>query len=117
MKAFILLFCIVISGVIAISEADKDISGTWVMQQGHNGSNPPVFRITMNEGIWKGKADIPEQEIYDKPIHSIRVDGDSVFISVYKGGPVIKTRMVNPAALAGETGQEGRVDTVLFKKI
>jgi hypothetical protein len=117
MKAVILFFGIVLTSIFAISKADKNISGTWVLQTTDSSCSQPVLRIQMGEGIWKGKLDIPCQEVYDKEVYSIIVKGDSVFITIYKDGPAIKARIVNNTAIAGEREQEGRVDAIAFKKI
>jgi hypothetical protein len=112
MKTLIFLTGITIMGLL-IPPPDKNIAGTWVLQ----GTDvQPVFRIHMGEGIWKGTIDMPEQEVYDKEIHSIRVNKDSVFIKVYKDGPVINARMTNDSTLEGETQKEDRVDRFTFKR-
>jgi len=117
MKALIILIGMIVTGVIAIATADKNISGTWLMQQGDSPAYPPVLRINMNEGIWEGKMDIPQQELYNKKVHSIRVKGDSVFITVYKNGSTIFARVINDTAITGVMQTEGRQDAVKFKKI
>ena len=33
--------------------------------------SPAVLHIKMHEGIWVGKIDIPEQQVYDKEIYAI----------------------------------------------
>lgn len=117
MKPFILLISVAITSLFAIGTADKNISGTWVMEQGDSSDQPPVFRIEMGEGIWEGKMDVPQQEVYDRKVHSIRVDGDSVFITVYKNGSTIYARRVNDSSITGMMKGESRIDTVKFKKI
>lgn len=117
MKAFIILIGMIVTGVIAVATAGKNISGTWLMQQGDSADYPPVLRITMNEGIWEGKMDIPQQELYNKKVHSIRVKGDSVFITVYKNGSTIFARVINDTAITGVMQMEDRQDAVKFKKI
>ena len=117
MKPFVLLISVAITSLFAISTADKNISGTWVMEQGDSPDQPPVFRINMGEGIWEGKMDLPEQEVYDRKVHSIRVDDDSVFITVYKNGSTIYARRINNSSIIGLIKGESRTDTVKFKKI
>jgi len=117
MKPFILLIVVAITSLFAISRADKNISGTWLMQEGDNAAQPPVFRIHMGEGRWEGKLDIPEQELYDRELQSIRVEGDSVFITVYKNGSTIYARRVNDSTITGVMKGESRTDTVRFKKM
>lgn len=116
MKAIVLLIGVTLTSIIAVSRADKNISGTWIMQQGDNPANPPVLRIRMGEGIWEGKIDMPEQQVYDRRVESIRVDGDSVFITVYKGGPVIAAKCINENSIRGVLQGETATDPVALQK-
>ncbi|HMK05715.1 MAG TPA: hypothetical protein VK489_16045, partial [Ferruginibacter sp.] len=75
MKTAILLFAAIV-GVISFTGNDKDIRGTWSLQSRDGKCAKTILRINMGEGIWEGKLDIPEQEVYDKKVHSIRVSGD-----------------------------------------
>ncbi len=116
MKPFILLISIALTSLFAIVSADANIGGTWVMEQGDSATNPPVFRIKMGEGIWQGTMDMPEQQVYDRKLHSIIVDGDSLFITVYKDGPVISAKMTGDGLISGKMKGESREDVVLLKK-
>jgi len=116
MKPFILLISIALTSLFAIVSADANIGGTWVMEQGDSAANPPVFRIKMGEGIWQGTMDMPEQQVYDRKLHSIIVDGDSLFITVYKDGPVISAKMTGDGLISGTMKGESREDVVLLKK-
>jgi hypothetical protein len=112
MKTLIFLTGITIMGLL-IPAPDRNIGGTWVLQ---GATDQPVFRLHMDEGIWKGTMDIREQEIFDKEIHSIKVKADSVFITVYKDGPVINALMVNDSTLEGTMQKEGRLDSFILKR-
>jgi hypothetical protein len=90
MKTAILIFGAFITGLISLSTPITDIQGTWVMQHEQTTCGPTVIRINMDKGIWVGKVDIPEQQVYDQVIDDIRVDGDSVFIKVSENGNHIK---------------------------
>lgn len=117
MKPLILLISVVITSLLAIGTGDKNISGTWIMVQGDGSNQPPVLRIKMGEGIWEGKLDLPQQEVYDRNVHSIRVDGDSIFITVYKNGPVVCARKINDNTISGKVKGGSSIDTVSFKKM
>lgn len=117
MKLAILLFGLFITGLITLTDSGGKMGGIWLMQVDGVLYGPPVMHIEMGEGIWQGKIDIPEQKIYDKEIHAIRVKQDSVFITVYKDGPVINAALVNDTAIVGIMPVEGGVDTVRFNKI
>lgn len=116
MKPFILLISIALTSLFAIVSADTNINGTWVMEQGDSAANPPIFRIKMGEGIWQGTMDMPEQQVYNRKVHSIIVDGDSVFITVYKDGPVISAKMNSDGLISGTMKGESREDLVLLRK-
>ena len=116
MKAFILLFGITFTSIVAISKADRNISGTWVMEQGDSKAIPPVIRINMGEGIWEGRIDMPEQQVFDRKLQSVVVDGDSVFITVYKDGPVISAKMTDNKTIRGCMQGETCKEAVLLKK-
>lgn len=116
MKPFILLISIAFTSLFAIISADTNISGTWIMEQGDSATNPPVFRIKMGEGIWQGTMDMPEQQVYDRKVHSIIVDGDSLFITVYKDGPVIFAKITGDGVISGTIKGDSREDIVLLRK-
>ncbi|HRI25709.1 MAG TPA: hypothetical protein PLZ45_13615 [Ferruginibacter sp.] len=116
MKAFLFLISIVLTSVVAITSADTNIAGTWVMVKGDDAGNPPVFHIRMGEGIWEGTMDIPGQQVYDRNVYRIKVNGDSVYITAYKDGSTIYARRVDEQHIVGLMKGETRVDTVLFKK-
>ena len=116
MKASILLFGITLTSILAISKADRNISGTWVMERGDSKTSPPVIRINMGEGIWEGRIDMPEQQVFDRKLQSVMVDGDSVFITIYKDGPVICAKMTDNKTISGCVQGETCKDAVLLKK-
>jgi len=116
MKTVILLFAAIV-GVIGFTSNDKNIRGTWSLQSMDNSCSKTILRINMGEGIWEGKMDIPEQEVYDKKVHSIKLSGDSVFITVFRNGSTINAKMVNDSSMTGTMKLEGCADEVLIKKI
>ncbi len=116
MKALILLVGITVASIVAISGADKNITGTWVMEQGDSRTSPPVIRIKMGEGIWEGRIDMPEQEVYDRKLGSVVLQGDSVFITIYKDGPKISARLLDNVTISGSLKNENRGEMILLKK-
>ena len=102
MKLAILLFGALITGLISLSTPATNIKGTWVMQSGQGSCSPTVIRISMDKGIWVGKVDIPEQQVYDKEVYDIRVNGDSVFINVSGSGNYIKAALKQGNSLEGD---------------
>ncbi len=116
MKPFILLISVALTSLFALAPSDSNIGGTWIMEQGDSATNPPIFRIKMGEGIWQGTMDMPGQQLYDRKIHSIIVDGDSVFITVYKDGPVISAKMTGDGVISGTMKGESGEDAVLLRR-
>lgn len=117
MKAFILLLGVTLTSIVAISNADRNITGTWVMEQGDSKTHPPILHIKMGEGIWEGRIDIPEQQVYDRKIERISIDADSIFLTIYKGGPMIAAELADQHTIRGiMEGEGGGKDPVLLKK-
>ena len=116
MKPIILLFA-AIFGLLTFSDNNKNIEGTWLLQTNDSLCSKTVIRIQMNEGIWEGKMDIPEQEIYDKEIWSIKVDKDNVLITAFKNGSTISGKMINDSTITGQMKIDSNVDPVMLKKI
>lgn len=101
MKLAILLFTAFITGMITLSSPVQNIAGTWVMQAGAGNSSPVVIRISMEKGVWVGKMDIPEQQLYNKEVYAITVNGDSVQIDVSATGNRIKAQLQAGNRLTG----------------
>lgn len=116
MKLAILIFGVFITGIISISTPVANIKGTWVMQTGAGSCSPVVIRISMDEGTWVGKMDIPEQQVYDKEVDGIIVKGDSVFISVFKSGNSISAVLQNKQTLSGKLVTGSSESAVQFVK-
>lgn len=116
MKLIVLLCSAILTGLFAFFPAEKNISGTWVMQTNPGTSGPTIIRISMQEGVWEGKLDMPGQQVYDRGIHSIIANSDSVFIRVSKEGKLIKAALVNENTLAGQMLFEGISEPVQFSR-
>lgn len=114
MKLAIVLAGAFITGLITISSPVKDIRGTWVMKSGS--CNPALIRISMQEGIWIGKMDIPEQQVYDKEVYAVVVKGDSVLINVSEAGNSIHAVLKGSSTLTGDLITDSGQTTVEFTK-
>jgi len=101
MKFAILIFGTFITGMITLSSPVKNITGTWVMQAGAGSCSPAVIRVSMEKGVWVGKMDIPEQQLYNKEVYAIQVNGDSVCIEVSASGNRINAQLKTNNNLAG----------------
>jgi len=116
MKLAILLFGTFITGMITLSAPVKNISGTWVIQSAPGTCSPAVIRISMDEGVWVGKMDIPEQQVYDKDVYAIAVDGDSMLISVSESGNSINAKLETDNSLKGTLVTDNSNTPVLLVK-
>ena len=117
MKLAILLFGTFITGLISLSSPVKNIRGTWVMQTNPGMCSPTVIRIKMDEGVWVGKIDIPEQQVYDKEVYAITVKEDSVLIKVSRSGNYIKAVLESGNSLKGDIITENSRSAVQFVKL
>lgn len=117
MKFIVLLFSVVVTGVVTLLPGENNIGGTWVMDTGKNDCSPAVIRINMNKGIWEGFMDIPAERVFDKPVYSIVVNGDSVFIKVSKEGNSINAELVNGNILEGNLVTDAGRDAIKFTKL
>lgn len=116
MRTVILIFGVFITGVIAFSNVDTRLKGTWVMKHEFTVSNLPVMRFNYKEGILSGKIDVPEAEEYDRDLHFISTKGDSVHIEVYKNGTIINAVLANDSTLTGTMIMDNDTYPVTFLK-
>ncbi|MBK7559710.1 MAG: hypothetical protein IPI54_16380 [Chitinophagaceae bacterium] len=117
MKFIVVLFSVVVTGLVTLLPGEKNVSGTWVMEQNKADCSPAVIRIKMNEGNWEGNMDIPGERVFDRSMYSISVKGDSVFIKVSKEGNAINAAMVNENTLEGNLVTDAGTDAVRFTKL
>lgn len=112
MKLAILLFATFITGLVTLSSSVTNFKGTWIMESQTSSCSNNVLRIKMHEGIWVAKIDIPEQQVYDREVFDITTKNDSVFITVFKNGPIIKAALLNDTTITGQLLGDGKADAV-----
>jgi len=78
MKLFILIGALA-TGTLLLVPKQKNITGTWVLDTKEKKCEAAVLRIELAEVYYAGRLDIPEQQVYDKPV-SIQIKKEKVKI-------------------------------------
>ena len=77
MKLFIGLL-ILGTGTVFLAPKQKNITGTWVLDTNEK-CEAAVLRIQLVEGYYAANLDMPDQQVYDKPV-AVQVARDSIKI-------------------------------------
>jgi hypothetical protein len=78
MKLLILLGLLA-TGTLFLTPRQKNVTGTWVLDTKEKKCEAAVLRIQLAESYFSGKLDMPEQQVYDKPV-GVQVATDSIKI-------------------------------------
>ena len=114
MKLISLIAGALVTGGILFSPGQKNIKGTWRVDDNMGDCNRQVIRIRMHQGIWKGSIDIPSIKKYDQDILSVHNGKDSVQISI-SDVEQIRARWINDSTMRGvleKGGEELKVELV-----
>lgn len=117
MKLAIGLSGLLVGGLMIFSDPVADIGGTWVSQTGVAPVTTSVLRMQLVDGTWRGIIDIPDQELFDKPVTHISLKKDSFFIRFYPEGPLWQAVVIGDSLILGSTEEAGRADTFRFRRI
>ena len=112
MKLLILL-SLVLTGSILLVPTPKNIEGTWILDTEGKKCEVTIVRIQMREGYFAGTLDIPEQDVFDKPL-SVRVDKDSVRITIDEKGACYINAAIKNSSLVGRSVVCGVASPVRF---
>ena len=112
MKLLILLG-VLFAGTIFLSPKQKNITGTWVIDSEVKKCESTVLRIQSTEGYFTGSLDIPDQQVYDRPV-AIKLEGDSIKIILDKRQTCFLKVALTDSMLAGRSVVPGRVGPVKF---
>src|SRR5215475_8894556 len=112
MKILILL-SLVLTGSILLVPKQKNIEGTWILDTEGKKCEVTVIRIQMTEGYFAGTLDIPEQQVFDKPV-SVTVDDDSVKIMFDEHGTCYVKAALTDSLLIGTSVVSGEATAVTF---
>ncbi len=114
MKLISVIAGALVTGGILFSPGQKNIKGTWGIDNSMGDCNSQVIRIRMHQGIWKGTIDIPSVKKYDQEILSVQNGKDSVQIRI-SDEKEIRAKWINDSMMKGvlETGgKEHKVELV-----
>jgi hypothetical protein len=73
----LILFSALAAGTVFLVPNQKNITGTWVLDIKEKKCEAAVLRIQLAEGYYAAKLDIPDQQVYDKPV-SIQIKKEKV---------------------------------------
>jgi hypothetical protein len=102
----------IITDMLFFTTKTKNISGTWVLDEEEN-SSPPVLRIQMAEGYFAGHLDMPEQQVYDRPVE-VYVKKNKIKIRLDKNGDCVIDGIFTDSTIEGRSFVNGRTETVRF---
>ena len=114
MKLLILVIPLVIGSIILFPK-QKDISGTWILDNTGKKFETTILHIQMAEGYYTGKLDIPDQELYDQPV-GIRLNKDRVKILLDEKGNCFIEGKISDSSLTGNVVVDGKPQPVRFTK-
>ena len=114
MKLLILAISLLI-GSIFLFPKQKDISGTWILDNTRKKFETTILHIQMGEGFYTGKLDIPDQELYDQPV-GVRLNKDHVKILLDEKGNCFIEGNISDSSLTGNVVVDGKAQPVRFTK-
>jgi len=110
---FLILLSLVLTGGILLVPKQKKIEGTWILDTEGKKCEATVIRIQMREGFFAGTLDIPEQQVFDKPV-SVKMDNDSVKIVFDERGSCYLDVALDDSVLVGTSMVSGKATAVRF---
>jgi hypothetical protein len=75
----LILFSALATGTVFLMPRQKNIAGTRVLDTKEKKCEAAILRIQIAEGCFAAKLDMPEQQVYDKPV-AVQVAKDSIKI-------------------------------------
>ena len=109
----LLLVSLVFTGSIFLVPKQKSIEGTWVPDTEAKKCEVAVIRIQRREGYFASTLDIPEQQVFDKPV-SVMVQKDSVKIISDKQATCYVKAAIRDSLLVGRSIVSGEATQVKF---
>jgi len=104
---FLLIASLVLTGSLFLVPKQKNVEGTWVLDTEGKKCEVTVMRIQMREGYLAATLDIPEQEVFDKPV-SVKVENDSLKITIDEKGTCYVTAAILDSLLVGKSVVSGK---------
>ena len=112
----LILAGVLATGTVFLVPKQKKIIGTWVLDAKEKKSEAAVLRIQMAEGYFTAKLDMPEQEVYDKPV-ALQVAKDSIKIWLDNKKTCFIKAAVNDSVFIGNSFVGDKSETVKFCRI
>jgi hypothetical protein len=103
----LILVSLVLTGSIFLMPKQKSVEGTWILDTEGNKCEVTVIRIQGREGYFAATLDIPEQQVFDKPV-SVMIQKDSVKIildeqaTCYIKAAIMDSLLVGRSVVAGD---------------
>ena len=115
MKLLILIVMLV-AGSAFLLPKQKDIAGTWVLDTTGKKCEPAVLRIQMAEGYFTGKLDMPDQQLYDRPV-TVQFNQDKIKILLDPKGSCFIEGTVTDSLILGRSVVCGKMEPVKFHRV
>ena len=91
----------------------KNIEGTWILDPEGKKCEVTIIGIQMTEGCFAGTLDIPEQQVFDRPV-SVKLEKDSVKIIFDERGTCYVKAALRDSLLVGRSVVSGEATRVRF---
>jgi len=115
MKLLILIVSLA-TGSAFFLPRQNDIAGTWVLDTTGKKCEAAVLRITMGEGYFTGKLDIPDQQLYDQPV-TIQFNQDKIKVLLDPKGSCFIEGVVTDSLILGQSSVCGQMEPVKFYRV
>lgn len=109
----LLLFGVLLMGTAFLVPGQKNIAGTWVLETQEKQCETAVLRIQMTEGHFTGSLDIPDQQVYDRPV-SIELRKNKVKILLDDNGSCFLELDIADSSLKGQSHVGNKTRPVKF---
>jgi hypothetical protein len=114
MKLLILIGALA-TGTVFLVPRQKNITGTWVLDTKEKKCEAAVLRIQLAEGYYAGKLDIPEQQVYDKPV-AVQIRKEKVKIWLDDKKTCFIEATISDSVLVGNSVVDHKSKPVKFYK-
>ena len=115
MKLLILIVTLAAGSAFFLPK-QKDIAGTWVLDTTGKKCEPAVLHIQMAEGYFTGKLDMPDQQLYDRPV-TVQLNQDKIKIWLDPKGSCFIEGTVTDSLILGRSFVCGKMEPVQFHRV
>jgi hypothetical protein len=115
MKLLILIVTLATGSTFFLPK-QNDIAGTWVLDTTGKKCEAAVLHIQMAEGYFKGKLDIPDQQLYDEPV-TVQFNQDKIKVLLDPKGSCFIEGVVTDSLILGQSSVCGQMEPVKFYRV